>query len=107
MATIRDRVLQLHALAYTPAEIKKEMFSQGTKVTKTYILQVLALKAGESGHYRRTELIYEMLLDIQAKLDLFLGGFTERTVQRAKDRLDVRLQHRDPTKLPPTTEHGE
>lgn len=107
MATVRERVLQLRALGYAPAEICKEMESEGRKTTKTYVNHVLASVASESQHYRRTELCYEMLCNLTARIEMLTQVMDPRTVRNAMDRLEVyRHPPTESSPLPPT-EPGE
>jgi len=91
MATVRDRILELHNRGYSRDEIFKEFRSEGNRtLTKTYIAQCLASRAKESHHQRRQELMYEMLLEISAKLELFTQAINPTTLRRAMDRLETR-----------------
>ena len=100
MATVRQRILQLKSLGYSAEECWREVKYVSKDVTKTYVNQVLAKNAGESNHQRRTELIYEMNLEILSLLRLFLHGFTPRTIAKAKERLELNHQHKVASPLP-------
>ena len=99
MATIRQRILQLKAMGYSTEECWREVHSSHKDCTKTYVQQVLAKNAGESNHQRRTELIYEMCLEILANQRLLLHAFKPDTVKRAMDRMELR-EHPPKTTTP-------
>jgi hypothetical protein len=97
MAKIRDQILDLHAKAYTSSEILHELKDRKIPVSKAYIQQVLALKAGDSAHFRRTELIYEMNLEILALL--------RSLVQMKRSKLDAIMARMEVREQPPMDVH--
>lgn len=100
MATVRQRILELHGMGYSPDECYRELHHLSRTVSKAYVLAVLDKHTAKATQNRRIELTYELCLEINTRLKMLTEVLNPETVQKAMARLELRQASKTVKPLP-------